>query len=169
MCVRVCQGVMNQDMHSDQEMQYNQPHLALWILHPSNFLLLCQSFPMFLFCLQESRTLPLQGQLLGRMVPRCSDPLADVRQTAVECIQLTLRIACSVPGNRSMLAGLLQSKATCESSSVLAYSTKQHHFPNCPYTHTMGKLIPVCVRCLVSYGTKWQSDYRPVVLFHCYQ
>lgn len=51
------------------------------------------------FHLQESRTLPLQGQLLGRMVPRCSDPLADVRQTAVECIQLTLRIACCVPGN----------------------------------------------------------------------
>ena len=77
--------------------------LALWIMRPKNFFLaLVLVLCLFLvLCCQESRTLPLQGQLLGRMVPRCSDPLTDVRQTAVECIQLTLRIACCVPGNES--------------------------------------------------------------------
>lgn len=45
-----------------------------------------------------SRNLPLQGQLLGRMVPRCSDPKLFIRQTAIDCIQITLRITTCMPG-----------------------------------------------------------------------
>ena len=48
--------------------------------------------------IQPSRSLPLQGQLLGRMVPRCSDPSLFIRQSAVECIQIVLRIATCMPG-----------------------------------------------------------------------
>ena len=47
---------------------------------------------------EASRNLPLQGQILGRMVPRCSDPKLFIRQTAIDCIQLTLRIATCAPG-----------------------------------------------------------------------
>ena len=47
---------------------------------------------------EACRELAVQGHLLGRMVPRCSDPLLFVRQTAIDCIQLTLKIATSVPG-----------------------------------------------------------------------
>jgi len=45
---------------------------------------------------EPSRHLPLQGQLLGRLVPRCSDPSLTVRQAAIECVQIVLRIACQV-------------------------------------------------------------------------
>lgn len=45
-----------------------------------------------------SRHLPLQGQILGRMVPRCSDPKLYIRQTAIDCIQITLRISTCMPG-----------------------------------------------------------------------
>lgn len=49
---------------------------------------------------ESSRHLPLQGQILGRMVPRCSDPSLYIRQTAIDCIQLTLRIATCMPGTK---------------------------------------------------------------------
>ena len=49
---------------------------------------------------EASRHLPLQGELLGRMVPRCSDPSLFIRQTAIDCIQYTLRIATCTPGTR---------------------------------------------------------------------
>ena len=41
---------------------------------------------------------PLLGQVLGRMIPRCSDPSIAIRQTAIDCIQITLRIAICMPG-----------------------------------------------------------------------
>ena len=47
---------------------------------------------------EPARTLPLQGQILGRMVPRCSDPNLLIRQTAIDCIQITLRITTCMPG-----------------------------------------------------------------------
>ena len=52
---------------------------------------------------EASRHLPLQGELLGRMVPRCSDPSLFIRQTAMDCIQLTLRIATCTPGTVALL------------------------------------------------------------------
>lgn len=47
---------------------------------------------------EAARNLPLQGQLLGRMIPRCSDPKLFIRQSAIDCIQTTLRIATCAPG-----------------------------------------------------------------------
>ena len=47
---------------------------------------------------EAARYLPLQGQILGRMVPRCSDPNLHIRQTAIDCIQITLQIATCMPG-----------------------------------------------------------------------
>lgn len=47
---------------------------------------------------EAARHLPLQGQILGRMVPRCSDPNLFIRQAAIDCIQITLRIATCMPG-----------------------------------------------------------------------
>lgn len=47
---------------------------------------------------EPSRHLPLQGQILGRMVPRCSDPNLYMRQTSIDCIQITLKIATCMPG-----------------------------------------------------------------------
>lgn len=50
-----------------------------------------------------SRHLPLQGQILGRMVPRCSDPKLYIRQTAIDCIQITLCIATCMPGKQGTI------------------------------------------------------------------
>lgn len=47
---------------------------------------------------EAARELAVQGQLLGRMIPRCSDPSLAIRQMAIDCIQLTLRIATCTPG-----------------------------------------------------------------------
>jgi hypothetical protein len=47
---------------------------------------------------ESARHLPLQGQILGRMVPRCSDPALYIRQSAIDCIQMTLRISTCMPG-----------------------------------------------------------------------
>lgn len=52
---------------------------------------------------ESSRRFPLQGQILGRMVPRCSDPKLFIRQTAIDCIQMTLRIATCMPGVLQLL------------------------------------------------------------------
>eukprot|EP00111_Clytia_hemisphaerica_P015153 TCONS_00044651-protein len=32
------------------------------------------------------------GYILGRLLPRCTDPMTDVRQTTMECVQLLLTI-----------------------------------------------------------------------------
>lgn len=71
---------------------------------------------------EPSRELPLQSHLIGRMVPRCSDPLIYVRQTAIECIQLTLKIACSVPGEEDKLIdalSILKDRADSDDASNL--------------------------------------------------
>lgn len=47
---------------------------------------------------EAARHLPIQGQILGRMVPRCSDPSLFIRQAALDCIQMTLQVATCVPG-----------------------------------------------------------------------
>lgn len=54
---------------------------------------------------EPSRHLPLQGQILGRMVPRCSDPNLAIRQMSIDCIQVTLRIATCMPGTSSTALG----------------------------------------------------------------
>lgn len=59
---------------------------------------------------EASRDLPLQGEILGRMVPRCSDPNLYIRQTAMDCIQLTLRIATCTPGNHTFTYKALTAK-----------------------------------------------------------
>jgi hypothetical protein len=56
---------------------------------------------------ENARILPLQTHIIGRMVPRCSDPNVSVRQMAITCIQLTLKICASVPGEEDQLVNAL--------------------------------------------------------------
>lgn len=46
-----------------------------------------------LFDIQGTHELPLQGRLIGRLVPRCSDPSVEIRKTSLLCVQIVLRIA----------------------------------------------------------------------------
>ena len=48
--------------------------------------------------LQSSRELEVQGELLGRMVPRCTDPSLDTRLAAIDCVQIILRVSTCSPG-----------------------------------------------------------------------
>ena len=62
---------------------------------------------------QPSRHLPLQGQLLGRLVPRCSDPILSIRQAAIECVQIVLKIATCMPGQLPVLHALEHFSSPC--------------------------------------------------------
>ncbi len=62
------------------------------------FLVLMESYWKFSENDEPSRNLPLQGQILGRMIPRCSDPSLSIRQMAIDIIQMTLKIATCMPG-----------------------------------------------------------------------
>lgn len=45
------------------------------------------------------------GTLLGRLVPRCTDPHLPVRQTAIDCVQVVLRIALRYQGETRSIFG----------------------------------------------------------------
>ncbi|KAK2550462.1 Maestro heat-like repeat-containing protein family member 1 [Acropora cervicornis] len=40
----------------------------------------------------------LAGPLLGRLIPRCTDPVIPIRQTSVDCVQCVLKIAARIEG-----------------------------------------------------------------------
>ncbi|XP_067055526.1 maestro heat-like repeat-containing protein family member 1 [Acropora muricata] len=40
----------------------------------------------------------LAGPLLGRLIPRCTDPVIPVRQTSVDCVQCVLKIVARIEG-----------------------------------------------------------------------
>lgn len=50
------------------------------------------------FFLQMYSTLDNECVVLARLVPRCSDPSTEVRQKAIACVELTLRIASRLEG-----------------------------------------------------------------------
>ena len=40
----------------------------------------------------------MAGPLLARLIPRCTDPVIIIRQTAVDCVQCVLKIAAQFEG-----------------------------------------------------------------------
>ncbi len=70
---------------------------------------------------EASRQLPLQGEILGRMVPRCSDPSLFIRQTAMDCIQLTLRVATCTPGTHNTVVHCLHAHNYHMSITIVRY------------------------------------------------
>ena len=47
---------------------------------------------------KESGDLDVLGHLLGRLVPRATDPQLAVRQSAIQCIQVALRVGACEKG-----------------------------------------------------------------------
>jgi hypothetical protein len=47
---------------------------------------------------QNITDFPTECVILARLIPRCTDPDLKVRQTAMDCIQCTLRIAAKIAG-----------------------------------------------------------------------
>jgi len=47
---------------------------------------------------QKPTSFMMAGPLLARLIPRCTDPVIIIRQTAVDCVQCVLRIAARFEG-----------------------------------------------------------------------
>jgi hypothetical protein len=71
---------------------------------------------------EASRELGIQGELLGKMVPRCTDPDVHIRLAALDCIQIILRIATCNPGVPDQMVDavtLLRDRAESDEATVL--------------------------------------------------
>jgi len=88
----VCLGVQHLERWVQSQDQLERERAMQGVL------VLLQAYCSFSEGDEACRHLPLQGQILGRMVPRCSDPSRSIRQMAIDCIQLTLKIATCTPG-----------------------------------------------------------------------
>lgn len=53
--------------------------------------------------LQRSGVFSVLGQIVGRMVPRCTDPTIKVREEAILTIQTTLRIQLAYTGKVTLI------------------------------------------------------------------
>lgn len=51
----------------------------------------------------------MAGPLLARLIPRCTDPVMIIRQTAVDCVQCVLKIAARFEGIRNVFVTLFLS------------------------------------------------------------
>ncbi|KAK6982200.1 maestro heat-like repeat-containing protein family member 1 [Biomphalaria glabrata] len=82
-------------------------HLVPWILSQEehereralNTWLVVQRFYLETLKVKNPQILENEGILLGRMVPRCSDPVTSIRQLAIDNIHVTLQIALRHEGN----------------------------------------------------------------------
>lgn len=52
---------------------------------------------IFFYC-QKPMSFIMAGPLLARLIPRCTDPVIAIRQTAVDCVQCVLKIAARFEG-----------------------------------------------------------------------
>ena len=50
------------------------------------------------FFLKKTTSFSMAGPLLARLIPRCTDPVIIIRQTAVDCVQCVLKIAARFEG-----------------------------------------------------------------------
>ena len=57
-----------------------------------------------LFCdiclFQTQHLFPCLANILGRLIPRCSDPAVVIRQTAIDCVHIIFKIAIKHEGKR---------------------------------------------------------------------
>ena len=115
-------------LHYMLEVNFTAKHLEPWIQSANenertrameSFVEMLRAYLAHSESDEAARSLPLQGQILGRMVPRCSDPKLFIRQTAVDCIQMTLRIAtCSTGSVHSKSQTASKNKNACKKSSL---------------------------------------------------
>ncbi|XP_065915103.1 maestro heat-like repeat-containing protein family member 1 [Dysidea avara] len=71
---------------------------------------------------EGTHELPLQGRLIGRLVPRCSDPSVQIRKTSLECVQIVLKIATCAIGTSDKLVDaidLLKERAEDDDPNAL--------------------------------------------------
>ncbi|CAI8027043.1 Maestro heat-like repeat-containing protein family member 1 [Geodia barretti] len=71
---------------------------------------------------ETSRELEIQGELLGRMVPRCTDPSLDTRLAAIDCVQMILRVSTCDPGVPDQMVDavtLLRDRAESDEANIL--------------------------------------------------
>ena len=63
------------------------------------FLILCLTLTKVNFFFPKKTTsFSMAGPLLARLIPRCTDPVIIIRQTAVDCVQCVLKIAARFEG-----------------------------------------------------------------------
>lgn len=63
------------------------------------FLILCLTLTKVnFFFLKKTTSFSMAGPLLARLIPRCTDPVIIIRQTAVDCVQCVLKIAARFEG-----------------------------------------------------------------------
>ena len=63
------------------------------------FLVLCLTLTKVnFFFLKKITSFSMAGPLLARLIPRCTDPVIIIRQTAVDCVQCVLKIAARFEG-----------------------------------------------------------------------
>lgn len=63
------------------------------------FLVLCLTLTKVnFFFLKKTTSFSMAGPLLARLIPRCTDPVIIIRQTAVDCVQCVLKIAARFEG-----------------------------------------------------------------------
>ena len=60
-------------------------------------------FVLFNSCIpidQPSRVIGVQfmGQMVGELIPRCSDPVLKIRQTSIESVQILLKVTTCTTG-----------------------------------------------------------------------
>jgi hypothetical protein len=71
---------------------------------------------------EEASEFEIIGRLIGRLVPRVTDPEVTVRQLALQCVQLALRIGACEKGKSDKLVdavSILKERAVSEESSAL--------------------------------------------------
>jgi hypothetical protein len=71
---------------------------------------------------ETSREMEIQGELLGRMVPRCTDPSLDTRLAAIDCVQMILRVSTCDPGVPDQMVDavtLLRDRAESDEANIL--------------------------------------------------
>ncbi|CAI8027036.1 Maestro heat-like repeat-containing protein family member 1 [Geodia barretti] len=106
-------------------------HLSPWIQSSDDqernrgvlcFLELMKAYQLHSDTDETSRELEIQGELLGRMVPRCTDPSLDTRLAAIDCVQMILRVSTCDPGVPDQMVDavtLLRDRAESDEANIL--------------------------------------------------
>ena len=72
---------------------------VFFAIFAERFLILCLTLTkMNFFFPKKTTSFSMAGPLLARLIPRCTDPVIIIRQTAVDCVQCVLKIAARFEG-----------------------------------------------------------------------
>lgn len=73
--------------------------VVFFAIFAERFLILCLTLTKVnFFFLKKTTSFSMAGPLLARLIPRCTDPVIIIRQTAVDCVQCVLKIAARFEG-----------------------------------------------------------------------